>query len=370
MTAVFEAKFAQAVKTAGCPDDFSKWLISQKLTDYESFGVTAPNEEKLATEITTVAESNGVKFATIGDKGCVAKLWRASRSAIDAGPTPGIPRVASDPAGLSEGTDQTIKDLWMKRHNLALSDSVLLVRPLLARLHRELTAASPFLGVYPMEQLRSMACLETSKATLLQIEPGKAVEGVEVAADTISGHWQIYTRIRAFFHTCAYVSISDTDMFDFQTAHFATEKVLTFLQLTYNGRTPPVQFFVLAWAQTCHICSEHMRTRENAKLKTIVREGALWESHWVSFIPAQSGSGGSAMVSDTPQEILAETRAAKRVAAMARSTWDNYSATSPNVRAWNNQGTGGKPFGGKGGSWIADGKGTKKKRRRGGKGNK
>ena len=68
MTAVFEAKFAQAVKTAGCPDDFSKWLISQKLTDYESFGVTAPNEEKLAAEITTVAESNGVKFATIGDK--------------------------------------------------------------------------------------------------------------------------------------------------------------------------------------------------------------------------------------------------------------------------------------------------------------
>ena len=157
-------------------------------------------------------------------------------------------------------------------------------------------------------------------------------------------------------------------MFDFQTAHFATEKVLTCLQLTYNGRTPPVQFFVLAWAQTCHIFSEHMRTRENAKLKTIVREGALWESHWVSFIPAQTGSGGSAMISDTPQEILAETRAAKRVAAMARSTWDNYSATSPNARAWNNQGTGGKPFGGKGGSWTADGPVIKKKCRRQGKG--
>ena len=200
MTAVFEAKFAQAVKTAGCPDDFVKWLISQKLINFESFGVAAPNEEKLAAEVTTVAESNGVKFATIGDKGCVAKLWRASRSAIDAGPTPGIPRVAPDPAaGLSEGADQTIKDLWMKRHNLALSDSVLLVRPLLARLHRELTAASPFWGVYPMEQLRTMACLETSKATLLQIEPGKAVEGVEVAVDTISGHWQIYIRIRACF---------------------------------------------------------------------------------------------------------------------------------------------------------------------------
>ena len=159
-------------------------------------------------------------------------------------------------------------------------------------------------------------------------------------------------------------------MFDFQTAHYASEKVLTFLQITYNGRIPSVQFFVLAWAQTCHMFSEHMRTRENAKVKSIVREGSLWESHWVSYIPAQSGSGGSAQGSDTPQEILAETRSAKRVAAMARSSWDNYSAPPPNKRAWNNQGKGGKPFGGKGGSWTADGKGNKKKRRRGGKGSK
>ena len=83
-----------------------------------------------------------------------------------------------------------------------------------------------------------------------------------------------------------------------------------------------------------------------------------------------SGSGGPAQGSDTPAEIVAETRAAKRVAAMARSEWDNYSALSPNNRAGNSQCKGGKPSGGKGGSWTADGKGTKKKRRRGGKGSK
>ena len=157
-------------------------------------------------------------------------------------------------------------------------------------------------------------------------------------------------------------------MFDFQTAHFASEKVLSFLQHTYNGRIPPVPFFVLAWAQTCHLFSEHMRTREKATLKSIVLEGSLWESHWTAYSPALSGSGGSAQGSDTPQFMLEETRAAKRVAAMARSEWDNYSATSPNKRAWNNQGTGGRSFGGKGGSWTADGKGTRKKRRRGGNG--
>ena len=98
----------------------------------------------------------------------------------------------------------------------------------------------------------------------------------------------------------------------------------------------------------CHLISEHMRTREKATLKSIVLEGSLWESHWVSYFPAMRGSGGSAQVSDTPAEHLAETGAAKRVAALARSEWDNYSAASPNKRAWNNQGTGSKPFGSKG----------------------
>ena len=67
---------------------------------------------------------------------------------------------------------------------------------------------------------------------------------------------------------------------------------------------------------------------------------------------------------------MAETRPAKRVAAMDRSEWNNYPAISPIKRAWNNKGNSGNPLSGKGGSWIADGKGTKKKRRRQGKGSK
>ena len=86
----------------------------------------------------------------------------------------------------------------MKRHSWILSDSLLLIRSLQAKLHKELTSVPPNMGVYAMEQLRTMACLETKTATLLQIEPGEAVEGLEVAADTVSGHWQIYMRVRAF----------------------------------------------------------------------------------------------------------------------------------------------------------------------------
>ena len=157
-------------------------------------------------------------------------------------------------------------------------------------------------------------------------------------------------------------------MFDLQTANAASEKVLSLLQHTYQGRYPPVFFFVLAWTQTCHLISEALRIRDNPKLKAIVLDGSLWESHWTSYIPTQTGSGGSKGQVDTSPEIMAEIRAAKRVAASAHSEWDDY--TQPTTkRAWNNKGTG-KFGGGKGNSWTASGKGEKKKRRRHGKGSK
>ena len=80
------------------------------------------------------------------------------------------------------------------------------------------------MAVYAMEQLRTMACLDTKIATLLQIEPGEAVKGVEIASDTVAGHWQVYIRVRACF-TCAYVCVAEPSMFDLQTANAASEKV-------------------------------------------------------------------------------------------------------------------------------------------------
>ena len=157
MTNKLEAKYAQMVKDADCPEGFVDWMKKQNLTNIESFGRAAPTEEKLATEVTDVAKSDGAKFDTLGDKACVAKLRAACRDALESGSFGGLARVAPNlEQGLGEGTEHTIKELWLTRHAWALSDSLLLVRPCQANLHRELTAASPVLGVYAMEQLRTM----------------------------------------------------------------------------------------------------------------------------------------------------------------------------------------------------------------------
>ena len=199
MTQSFEAEFAGLVQDSKCPPAFSDWLAKQKLIDIESFGSAVASEILLKTDVTDVAKSDGVAFKNIGETSTVATLWRACRRALPEGAqAAAVPGDMPDPAsGLSEGTEKGIKEKWSRRHAWILSDSLLLIRPLQAKLHKELISVPPNMGVYAMEQLRTMACLETKTATLLQIEPGEAVKGVEIAADSVAGHWQVYIRVRA-----------------------------------------------------------------------------------------------------------------------------------------------------------------------------
>ena len=224
MTYVFEAKFEGLVQDSKCPTAFCDWLGKQKLLDIESFSSAAASELLLKTEVTDVAKSDGVAFKNIGETSTVATLWRACRRSLtDGGQAATLRGAMPDPAtGLSEGTERSIKEKWLKRHSWILSDSLLLIRSLQAKLHKELTSVPPNMGVYAMEQLRTMACLETKTATLLQIEPGEVVKGIEIATDSVAGHWQVYMRVRAFFFTCAYVCAADPSMLDLPTANTAS----------------------------------------------------------------------------------------------------------------------------------------------------
>ena len=112
MTQEFEAKYAQSVKDAECPEDFRDSLKKEKLINIESFGRAAPTEAKFMTEVAAVATSDGVAFKAIGEQACVATLWASCRDALNSGSSGGLARVVSDPAqGLGEGTEKTIKEL-------------------------------------------------------------------------------------------------------------------------------------------------------------------------------------------------------------------------------------------------------------------
>ena len=103
--------------------------------------------------------------------------------------------------------------------------------------------------------------------------------GHEVVSDLVSGSLEVFARVRAFFHTVAYVCVGDPTMFDLQTAHTVPEKVFALNQRTYHGRTLPPDFVVMAWAQSRHALSSHMRMSKPAKLKEVLLNGSLWESY-------------------------------------------------------------------------------------------
>ena len=64
-------------------------------------------------------------------------------------------------------------------------------------------------------------------------------------------------------------------MIDYQTAIHTSDKVFGFIQHTYQGRTPPTDFFIEAWTRTSHIFSERLRMTRKSKLKNMALTGPL-----------------------------------------------------------------------------------------------
>ena len=71
---------------------------------------------------------------------------------------------------------------------------------------------------------------------------------IQPIADCIEKAFELYIRIRAFFMTLAYISICKPNWFPLQGALQASEQILGHIACAYDGRTPPVQFLVGAWA--------------------------------------------------------------------------------------------------------------------------
>jgi len=198
MAGVLEGKFAHMAVDASCPDVFVKWLAKEGITTIEIYGRLASTEDKIDTNVADVFISDGGELDTVGQSTCVVKLWTACRAALGVDssgvPAQGMP---AQQDGISEGTERTLKASWLKTHQMILPDGSLLSRTVMGKIHRELSSASPYLEVYPLERLRTLACIEpVNTATLLQTQPGRIVEGIEVVSDTVTGNLDIYIYIK------------------------------------------------------------------------------------------------------------------------------------------------------------------------------
>ena len=176
-----------------------------------------------------------------------------------------------------------------------------------------------------IEKLRTLANSERPFGTQVSVVPGQAVEAQAVVVDVASKHMEIYLRVRAYFITVAYVNIRNPTWFDYQTAIFASEKVLSLLMQTFNKLTPPVTFYIEAWGQTIHHISEQVRVSGDS-MAVVVRNTGGWLTFWNCWTPPpnQSGGGGSTSGPDIPAAVEAEIRKLREQARTWQAQSDRY----------------------------------------------
>jgi len=144
--------------------------------------------------------------------------------------------------------------------------------------------------------------------------------------DSVTGSFEVYTRGRALFSTVAYMSIHKHEWFSFDDAEFVSDKLLTFVNQEYQGKRPPLSFYVHAWASTMQRFSEAVRVNK-ANLGTIVRATSSWEHLWTMWQPGTSGQTSEAAVGQPDDYRLAdEVARLKKLAAHLQSDRDKYKA--------------------------------------------
>jgi hypothetical protein len=221
-----------------------------------------------------------------------------------------------------------------------------------------------------VEQVRTLAYFGKREDTHLRIQAGKEVCVESVIMDEVNSSVDIYLRMRAFLVSVAYVAIQNPGFFSYQAAYECSERILGFINATFNGRAAPPVFFAKAWAATVRKFAESLRT-SGRTLGAISENVATWEHWWTMFQPSeartQAPSGSSsrqAGFADPPPAVLDELERLKktlrsmqsekdRVTAELNKTKRDIGATNDRSAKWpkKDAGKGGKGKGGEKKKW-------------------
>ena len=303
----FAGSFKLLIDQVSVASDFLDFLIKQKVFDEGALGLAAASEADIKTDLVDVAKAAGVKFESIGDVIQVKKLWSLCRKSMAS--SANRCEVSVD-TPLPDDVERDLKKQWVAKHGFVLIDAYLLTRTLQGQLWRECGNASrPSLPLTLMESIRTLSCIDKKTGHQLAVSQGKPVECVEVVADGVSKHIEIFSRARAYLYTLAYTCVFKQTFFDFQTALLVSEKILVFVTTTFSGSVPPVGFFVTAWASTIHYWAEQLRIQGTDLIPIVTNFGA-WEHLWTRWSPPARQSADhslpSGSLADPPKNLQIE----------------------------------------------------------------
>jgi hypothetical protein len=308
--AALTPEMTAAADTAGISAPFRAFLVAQEILRMQDFGLLAATEPEIAKEILEVAAAGGVE-SEWKEKVAVKKLWLVCRKALDEGSgrkkeVPGEPD-----APLTDEDVKEIKQLWSRVHGFVIPEAWILSPGLCGRLSRDVTSSPPRLEVILAESLRPRSCVEKTPGAMFQtLVPGKQTETHVIIADAVTRPIELYLRCRAYFVSIAYVSIKHPQFFDFQSALFASDKILGFVTQSFKGQFAPMTFYIAAWAATIHHWCEEVRLHSKT-LNEVVKNTGEWEHKWTNFTPSSDGSVGRDANVDLPKPLRDEVEAMK-----------------------------------------------------------
>ena len=216
------------------------------------------------------AKAAGVPCDSLAEKVCIKKVWALCREAFATG-RPGQPasQTEQDDQVLPDEVKRSLDGQWEACHGFVLNTFRLLSE----------TQLNKF---YPMSHgaPRAMRLL----CRLTDSKPVKAASSTRDSSvsEEVSGVFELWTRLRAFFTTLAYTSIDQKDWFGFGECEQSVDQVFHWRHLRHSGLRAPIQFYIEAFNNTCAI-------RANRTLSSVIGNPSEYQHFWTVYVPNSKG---------------------------------------------------------------------------------
>ena len=188
---------------ARAPNQLSIFLEKEQLFGVDDVALVCTKEELLDETLIAPAIAGGVPCNSLAENVCIKKVWALCREAFATGRH-------GQPAFQTEQEDQTLPDevkrsldgQWEACHGFVLNTFRLLSETQQNKIYR-MSHGAP--RAFPIVLLESMRLL-------CRLSDGKSVKAASSSKDSnateeVSGVFELWTRLRAFFTTLAYTSI-------------------------------------------------------------------------------------------------------------------------------------------------------------------
>ena len=140
---------------------------------------------------------------------------------------------------------------WEACHGFVLNTFRLVSETQQNKIYRISHGAPRVFPIVFMESMRLLCRLSDSKL----VKAASSTRESNVSEE-VSGVFELWTRLRAFFTTLAYTSIDQKDWFGFGVCEQFVDQVYQWLHPRHSGQRAPIIFYVDAFNSTCAVSDQ------------------------------------------------------------------------------------------------------------------